>query len=817
MGRFPCVIRRGAAPPLHAGACAWLLAVLSFGLQASAESPAPVLNNVFPAGGQAGSSVLVSVEGPGLEGLTELRFRDSRMTAKKEQGNQFRVTIPVEATPGFHDVRVLGTNGISGPRAFVIGQRVEVRETEPNETLDQANPVAIDSVCNGRFEKPGDLDCFAFEARAGQCVVLDMWAARIDSTARGVMEVYDSDGRRLAVNRGRHGIDPRIDFVVPADGTYRVKLFDQTYSGGNDAVYRLEIDAGPRVDFVTPAVVSQDGPERVTLFGRNLLPRGTAAGSEVRASGSPDQFSVEIVPSRGGVLPLPLRANQSGFDGFQVSHPGGGLPATIGLTDVPVVRDAAGNHRPEDAQELTFPCEVSGQLADGDERDWFAVSLKKGEVLWLEAFGERIGSPVDLELAVLAADRRELLRFADEPRNVGGMRFPTNHSDPSGRFVAPEDGRYLVMLQNVIGGLESDPRRLYRLSVRREEPDFHVTLVPRRTDLPTGLNVPRSGRERCDLFVVRRRGMTGPIRITADDLPPGVECPDVWIGPGQSHGTLVFAAGRETPVRVAPLTLTAHAELFGDRDRELVRPVRGGTMVRANQPTGWGRMTDEIPLALAPEAALFVSATPVEANVFQESILDVAVDVERRTGCDGPIQIAGVGLPDGVESPVATIPAEATRGWLSFAIPASLPPGPFTFAIQADTDLTVNKAKSSVTTFSNPVTLRVAPARLRVTIDPRTPRKIARGKVIHVKYKAERLDGFIGKVHTELAAPGGVVGIRGRGVTFTGQTETGDIQIIATDVATPGRLAFLRLEAVGTVEDQPTYRGSRFLELEIVE
>ena len=62
-----------------------------------------------------------------------------------------------------------------------------------------------------------------------------------------------------------------------------------------------------------------------------------------------------------------------------------------------------------------------------------------------------------------------------------------------------------------------------------------------------------------------------------------------------------------------------------------------------------------------------------------------------------------------------------------------------------------------------------------------------------------------------------VVGIRGRGVTFTGQTETGEIQVIATANAKPGRLAFLRLEAVGTVEDQPVFRGSRFLELEITE
>jgi hypothetical protein len=240
-------------------------------------------------------------------------------------------------------------------------------------------------------------------------------------------------------------------------------------------------------------------------------------------------------------------------------------------------------------------------------------------------------------------------------------------------------------------------------------------------------------------------------------------------------------------------------------------------MVRAGHPTGWGRLTEDIPIGLAPHANLMVSASLSEASVFQDSIVDVAIEVERRFGADGPIQLTGVGLPQGMENRIATIPAGQTRGWLSFAVPASLPAGPYSFAVAADAEIPFNNGKLAVTTFSNPLTIEVAPARIHVTIDPRTPRKIARGKIIQVRYKAERKHGFIGKIHTVLAAPGGVVGIRGRGVTFTGQTETGEIQVIATENAKPGRLAFLRLDAVGTLEDQPIYRGSRFLELEITE
>jgi hypothetical protein len=52
-------------------------------------------------------------------------------------------------------------------------------------------------------------------------------------------------------------------------------------------------------------------------------------------------------------------------------------------------------------------------------------------------------------------------------------------------------------------------------------------------------------------------------------------------------------------------------------------------------------------------------------------------------------------------------------------------------------------------------------------------------------------------------------------VTFVGQTESGELQIIASDDAPLGRQATLRLEAVGTVEDEPIHHVGYFVDLEI--
>src|SRR5262249_26294158 len=190
-------------------------------------------------------------------------------------------------------------------------------------------------------------------------------------------------------------------------------------------------------------------------------------------------------------------------------------------------------------------------------------------------------------------------------------------------------------------------------------------------------------------------------------------------------------------------------------------------------------------LATGPDAALLLTAAPAAAEVFQESALDVAVDVGQLSSASvGAIHLTGVGLPRSAGNPTATIPAGQAKGWITFFFPAPLPPGPHTPRGLGEAEVQLPPAsgsakppKSAVTLVSNPITVQVRPARIVLGIDPRTPRTIGRGKVIQIRYTAERVHGFLGKVHTELAAPGGVVGLRARGVTFVGQADSGTIQV----------------------------------------
>ena len=332
-----------------------------------------------------------------------------------------------------------------------------------------------------------------------------------------------------------------------------------------------------------------------------------------------------------------------------------------------------------------------------------------------------------------------------------------------------------------------------------------------------------------DLFAFRRRGCEGAIRVSAKDLPAGVECPDVWLGPGVDRSTLVVSADRNA----SPLFGELKLDGIADESAPTSRPVRGGTIVRLGTPNGWGRMTSQIPLAVAGDSPLRITADAHEtldhhlygklpAKHSPGGVLDVAIHIERRdTGHQPPVKLIGVGLPDSIRNQTAVIPAGQQKGYLSFYLPPTLPVGRYSLVVRAETTVpTPDKKTETVSVVSNPITFDVQPAAILVEVDPFAVTQAKRGDTIKVSYSAKRLNGFIGKMHTEIAAPGVVTdvpGLLGRGETFTGQTETGSLQIVVNMDAPLGPQRFLRLFTVGVVEDEPVYFGSHFLSLEIEE
>ena len=162
---------------------------------------------------------------------------------------------------------------------------------------------------NGRIDQPGDWDVFRFQGRAGQAIVAEVYARRLDSPLDSVLKLTDAKGRQLAFNDDyedpgagleTHHADSRILTTLPANGTYYLYLGDAQQKGGPEYAYRLRIGA-PRPDFdlrVTPSSINANGGMTIPITVHALRKDGFSGDIALALKGAPKGFTLI-----GGLLP----------------------------------------------------------------------------------------------------------------------------------------------------------------------------------------------------------------------------------------------------------------------------------------------------------------------------------------------------------------------------------------------------------------------------------------------------------------------------------------------------------------------------------
>jgi len=208
----------------------------------------PFITGIFPLGGPAGAQTPVRLSGWNLpvDALTV----DAR-----------------DKAPGILPLSVRKGDMISNAAPFQVGTLPECLEQEPNDALPTAQSVAFPVIVNGRIDRPGDWDVLRFEGRAGQQIIAEVSARRLESPLDSVLELSDAAGQSLAVNDDyedkadslhTHHSDSRIHFTLPSDGPYYVRLGDAQNHGGPEYAFRLHLSA-PRPDFelrVAPSCIN---------------------------------------------------------------------------------------------------------------------------------------------------------------------------------------------------------------------------------------------------------------------------------------------------------------------------------------------------------------------------------------------------------------------------------------------------------------------------------------------------------------------------------------------------------------------------------
>jgi hypothetical protein len=546
------------------------VAVLSF-FATRAQAQRPYIGFVYPAGGQQGTTFIVRIGGQGYENITGAVVSGAGVTVKlhdyfRAVNNQeeallgqqarelrkmkpldstrsnmlvqiekriynriqtpacrsiatlamFEITIAPDAPPGEREIRIINTRGTSNPLAFHIGQTPEytrkpmrtsllqtlgkeaqsLRKRPPEEIEDRIN---IPCTVNGQIAS-GEINRYRFTARKGQRLVLTTLARQlvpyiadaVPGWFQPVLVLYDKNGKEVAYDDDyRFKPDPTILYEAPEDGEYTFAIYDSIYRGREDFVYRITVGELPFVTSIFPLGARTGDKPDVKMTGWNL------DGAELALPDTNAGRGVyQVVAKRNGIASNPM---------------------PFALDTLPECLEQESNDTPSRAQKVTLPIIINGRINKPDDIDVYQFQGKAGETVVAEVMARRLDSPLD-SILKLTNEKGELIALNDDCEDLAtGMN--THHADSYFRVKLPADGTYHLTIADTArhGGDEFG----YRLRISAPRPDFALRIVP------SNFNVRSKGFISPNIYLLRKDGYTGPIKLSLKNPPEGFTAPPI--------------------------------------------------------------------------------------------------------------------------------------------------------------------------------------------------------------------------------------------------------------------------------------------------
>lgn len=566
--------------------------------------PAPRLLTTMPMGGQLGTEVEVSISGESIEDVEQLLFSHPGITAEpkldaagKPEPNKFLVSIAADCPLGIHEARVLSRLGVSSSRVFTVGALPEVKQEKATTTVETAMPLEINSICNATLPVRA-ANHYSFSATKDQRIIVDCAAKGIDSKMNPVLIIADAEGRDLVVER-RGGA---LDFTVPDDGTYVIKVHELTFNGGPTHFYRLSLRE-----------VAVDAP----------------------------------------VVRLPSTRSVSSFS----------WPPTD-LAQTAAAKETEPNNKHAHAERISLPCDISGSFYPAADVDTFEFAAKKDEVWWVEVASERLGRPTDPSIIVQRVTHEgddEVLTDVVELSDIlspvkrssngyayDGPPYNAGSADILGKVDIKQDGIYRLQLSDLFGGTRNDPRNEYRLIVRKAAPDFAIVAWALHMELRNGDRNARSkpivlrggSTMALEVVAVRRDGFAGEIELSMDHLPDGVTATGLKIPAGQSRGIMLLTAAQDAPRGMQIAEFVGRAMIHGN---EVTRRCQTASMAWP-VADAWSeipapRLLADVPVSVGGSEFAAITIAAKEKKVYEATTTDtlkIPLKHIRREEFSGP-------------------------------------------------------------------------------------------------------------------------------------------------------------------------------------
>lgn len=290
--------------------------IFCFTLSALSAIAAPSLNRVQPMAVIPGKTMELTVNGDRFSDSLQIStsFPAKIELVKRTNAKQaiIRINVPQTVSAQVGAIRVYDATGISQPMLLLIDSLATVTtiSTDKNKPAALAWPVAVESQTPNLASHWWSID-----ARKGQRISIETYAARIGSGADPMIRLLDPTGREVAYadDDNVRGSDAALIHEARLTGTYRIELRDVLYRGGQQ--YRLRVGkfaVWPAVKTAGNAVSERepnDAPAQATPFQL-----GQPVHGNIEKPGATDHF--QFNGRKDDWLTVHARGRRLGFPAY---------------------------------------------------------------------------------------------------------------------------------------------------------------------------------------------------------------------------------------------------------------------------------------------------------------------------------------------------------------------------------------------------------------------------------------------------------------------------------------------------------------------
>ena len=206
------------------------------------------------------------------------------------------------------------------------------------------------------------------------------------------------------------------------------------------------------------------------------------------------------------------------------------------------------------AQTVSLPCVINGRIEQAGDTDFYQFEGKAGESIHMEVIARRLNSPMD-PLIRLFDSEQQVLQWNDDEKQTVNTGVLTHYADSAMHYSIKKTGRYYVQVAD--SQSQGGDAFSYRLLMTEPKPDFDLYVTPSAFELQPG------GSQLLHVYAVRKQGFNGEIQVGLYNATAPFELSGNRIPAGVDDLTMVIRLPQEVKAHSSVLDVVGVADFSG--------------------------------------------------------------------------------------------------------------------------------------------------------------------------------------------------------------------------------------------------------------